>query len=328
LAHWKPWLRDLHPPCDDLGKKSKKAAEPKGKASSLDPDFLIEPSILEAAQLVKVGDVDRAVVSRERPAVTIGEMAWRMIEIGWEPSNTARLATILRFNPGLYWDPLVERQILYLRRLQSDEREWRRLAWQWQSQGDGEYEVYTPPNEVAIVDQQLRNLLEAHAAGLFPEESITWRSGKKLPGPKGGLRNPYPTWDPASRLVQVWFLYFDFQALREAFGARLQSAKDRPLMKAEMKDWYRNLAQQVLQDSSVGWWSACKDSESQEHGVPRWWPLNLDAALGRMLQGKTNRDGKAAYLACAVLSSLLDVKPEKIRNMIDNYVHRRRVKKG
>jgi len=68
--------------------------------------------------------------------------------------------------------------------------------------------------------------------------------------------------------------------------------------------------------------------EETDEGVPRWKPLNLDTALDAMLEGKMGSGGKPACLAYAVLGSLLNVTPEKIRNTIDNSIHPRRAKKS
>jgi hypothetical protein len=67
-----------------------------------------------------------------------------------------------------------------------------------------------------------------------------------------------------------------------------------------------------------------------EEYTERWEPLELDAALDRMLgpghKGDKEQDGKPAYLAYAVLGALLEVAPEKIRNTLDNFRHKRRLK--
>jgi hypothetical protein len=125
------------------------------------------------------------------------------------------------------------------------------------------------------------------------------------------------------RSVRAAWLYQDFLVLRDAFKARLREAKGKPPMKAAAKEWYRKLAQEVLQDSSTGWWSGYRDYQADA-----WKPLDLETALDAMLKGKGGHEGKPAYLAYAVLGSLLDVTPEKIRNTIDNYAPRRRAKKS
>jgi hypothetical protein len=59
----------------------------------------------------------------------------------------------------------------------------------------------------------------------------------------------------------------------------------------------------------------------------RWKRLKLDAALDSMLppghKGDHDHSGKPAYLAYAVLGALLGVTPEKIRNTLDNFRHKR-----
>lgn len=67
-----------------------------------------------------------------------------------------------------------------------------------------------------------------------------------------------------------------------------------------------------------------------EEYTEQWRPLELDAALDRMLlpghKGDKEQDSKPAYLAYEVLGALLGALPEKIRNTLDNFRHKRRPK--
>ena len=293
----------------------------------MDPDSLIEPSIRKAAKLAKAEDGDIAIP--EIRSLTVEEMGRILVGIGWADGlatpTLERLARLLKFHPELYWHPLVERQIHYLERLRVDESEWQKLGWQYHREGDGEYWAYTPPREVAAVDRHLTNLIEAHASGLLPRMRIEWKPARRQPGQKGELKNPYPSGEPFSDPISAWWLRADFNVLRDAFKDRLRRPTGKPSTKDKLKNWYRELAQKVLQGSSVGAWSAYKDSED---GVARWKPLKLEAALEDVCQRKTGRDGIPAFLAYAVLGSLLNVTPKKIRNTIDNCGRPRRIKKS
>jgi hypothetical protein len=300
----------------------------------MNPDALIEPLILEAAKIVKAGNVTGDVVFPETRALTVEEIAKTIIGIGWAGSpvvvspTLTKLAEILRTSPGLYWHPLVERQISYLRRLQSDKEEWQRLGWQWHSLRDGEYseyEFYCPPKEVAIVDQTLANLIEAHATGLLPKKQIQWKPARKQGGRQGAPKNPYPTWEPWSNTISAQWIHENFLALREAFKERLQARERKPSTKAETKEWYRTVVPEVLKESSGIWWSGLREYDSD--GVSRWRSLDLDAALNALADGSVGNEGRPAFLSYAVLAALLDVEPKKIRSTIDNYRHPRRVRK-
>jgi len=328
--------------------------EPARVPSRVEPT-LIEPSIPPIADLLKSGAIDKELrlTNEELEKIaspTAEEMARSIIAgTGWplrpfiESPTLPKLGEVLKSHPQLYWHPLVQGQVRYLHRLRSDNEEWKRLGWQWESKFDGEYEVYTSPKEVALVNEQLANLIEAHAAGLLPQKRIQWKRARRRPGPKGGLKNPYPTWEPWSERISAEEIAADFHALRSAFKRRLDAAEGKPRTKTGAKEWYRELAQQVLESSSVAclessyvpcssvpWWSGYRDFEHAAH-PSGWKPLNLDTALDAMLNGRmgrAGREGKPAYLAYAVLGSLLDATPEKIRNTIGNYRHPRHVKKS
>jgi hypothetical protein len=68
----------------------------------------------------------------------------------------------------------------------------------------------------------------------------------------------------------------------------------------------------------------------REDYVERWTPIDLGDAIEKMLKpghmGRAGANGKLAYLAYAVLGALLEVPPEKIRNTLDNFRHKRRPK--
>ncbi len=225
LARWKPLLGDFALDSPMLEKTPKKDTPPDDSATPVNPDPFIEPTILSIAEeiagllksrtLIDVGLTDEE-AKRIVTGLTVDVMAKSITGTGWalrpfiESPSLAKLCEILRSHPQLYAHPLVQSEIRYLCRLRSDEKEWERLGWQWQSQGDGEYEVITPPEEVAVVDQQLANLIEAHASSLFPQKRIQWKPARKQAGPKGGLTNPHPTWEPWSHSVSAVWLHENF----------------------------------------------------------------------------------------------------------------------
>lgn len=334
-----------------MGKKPlKRGAELKRDTSPpsespLDP--LIEPSILKIADLLKSGRL-----TPEEMAKPIAGSGWARVPPELRPflesPTVQKLAEVVRTFPGLYWHPLVMRQVTYLRGLRHDENEWERLGWE--PEWDDTYGIQRPPKEVAAVSESLSQLLEAHASGLFPHRRIVWRDKARRPGRKGRLKNPHPTGEPWTQWVEAARLDEDFRHLRSAFKARLKEAKGKPHWRNKAKEWYRNLCQRVLEEASttagVGWWSGWKEYQAEPEPEPtsgpspagslnellarpvtvvveQWKPLNLDSALDKM-GGDTKpvsltKEGEAAYLAYAVLGALLAAPPEKIRNTIANY---------
>ena len=366
------------------------------------PDPLIEPFFLKISELLHSGKLTPDQMAKPFTWTWAQSVPGELVPF-FESPSLSKLVELLKGHPWLYWHPHVFRQISYLRRLRRDEQEWERLGWKWQ--WDNEYGYPRPPKEVTTVNEALEGVVKAHGKSLFPGRRIKWVPERKKPGPKGSVKNPHPTGDPWTEWVDVAWLYEDFRALRSAFKAKLKAPEGKPPTRAEAKEWYRKLAQQVLEESDI-WWSglqeykvvpvtdvqpiqkpprhigrrapkkpkeghywldtsvtpnvlkrydgasgawktnldiSAKDPKEAvaildslfepitEHLVAGWKPLNLDEAIDAMLHhnmGHTGHEGKPAYLAYAVLGALLGVTPEKIRNTLDNYRHRRRRKKA
>jgi hypothetical protein len=340
-----------------MGKKpAKRGSKPQSKLNPPpDPsaDALIEPSVLRIAGLLKSG------------RLTAEEMAKPIAGTGWprmppelrpfiESPTLPRLAEVLRARPGLYWHPLVERQIAYLRRLRYDVKEWERLGWE--PEWNDTYSFARAPRQVATVSEALRSIVEAHAGGLFPRRRIVWKDHSRKPGRKGRLNNPHPTGESWTEWIEPVWLAEDFRYLHAAFKARLRQPEAKPYLRAEAKEWHRRVAQEILQlvseTDGVGWWSGWKDHEVEEMTadpaqsrvspepsddalfseppiiiVERWKPLDLDDALDKMLRrepASLAKEGKPAYLAYAVLGALVGKDPDALKAIIDNYRYPRR----
>src|SRR5215468_5354719 len=245
------------------GSVTKASSRKRSNASPLPVEpTLIEPSILSIAprvgELIRSGTLAAWLTEEELRKITqtlgADEIAKSISAgTGWplhsflESPSLTKLADVLRSHPNLYWHPIVERQIRYLQRLQSEEEEWRRLGWHWHSEWDGEYEIYTPPQEVAPVKQQLENLVEAHACGLLPRTRIRWERAKMPPGPKGGLEIQF-----FSNRITAELLDLVFHRLRDTFKIILRSARDKPVTKKAAKEWYQKLVQEAVPMSLAG----------------------------------------------------------------------------
>lgn len=65
--------------------------------------------------------------------------------------------------------------------------------------------------------------------------------------------------------MEAAWLDEDFRYLRAAFKAKLKETQGKPALKADAKEWYQKLAQEILEETStsdgVGWWSGWKEYE-------------------------------------------------------------------
>jgi hypothetical protein len=272
-------------------------------------------------------------------AKPITGMSWTRLPSELRPfiefPELSQLAEILRTHPGLYWHPLVVRQVLYLGRLRHDEGEWKRLGWRRKHDDmDG---VELPPTQVAAVVHAMVQLLEAHALGLVRHKRIVWKA-RRQPGRKRGVKNPHPS-DPWTIVVDPAWLHEDFVDLRERFKVKLSQRRDKPTFRAAAKEWYRGLAQEVLQEATehgaVGWWSNWKtyglaSTESFEYSIEQWKPLDMTSVIERTSAEtkpkSLRREGQPAYLAYAVLGALLDQTPDAVMTLLNNHRYPRRRK--
>lgn len=181
-----------------MGKKpvtpvSKVKSAPTPSPPEPSPDPLVEPSILKVAELLRSGRL-----TAEEMSKPITGTGWARVppELGpfLESPTLPKLAEILRTSPGLYWHPLVKRQVTYLHQLRRDENEWQRLGWE--PKWEDTYGIQRPPEQVAAVSEALLNLVGAHAGGFFPHRRIVWKDKAGKPGRKGKLSNPHPTGEP------------------------------------------------------------------------------------------------------------------------------------
>ncbi len=316
------------------------------------PDSLIEPAVRELAEGYRSGRT-----SEDEPIDVTSQPLPRDLLPFVQSLSLAKLVQILARRPYLYWHPVVSVQLMSLRRLVWDEGEWRRLGWQHQEgDGDGDGEFY-PPKEVALAYAYLSAVLEAHAHGLFPGRRIKWTAAPRKPGRKLGFTNPSPTEDAKSGQVVIGVVDYEEQKLRRGFRTRLAELKRRDAETREMyKTRIQDLVREVLDANRIGEWSALTELVVKEHThdnrkvrlgpgtrvrfsiclacIPerRWTkPFSLDDSVISALRsgnarrlGQAGKEGKAAYLAYAVLGNLLNQRPEIVRSRLDRFRRARR----
>jgi len=266
--------------------------------------------------------------------------------------DLSTLAEALKRNPILYFDPIVSAQIFYLMGLRNNQELWNRLGWGIQAD-DSIPRGWGPPKEVDEVEKYLRLLLEAHAHSIFRYERIQWKPLKK-PGPIGGLKNPHPTSEPWTQFIDAQTIYSEYEFLKELIDKSIQI----PSVVNPSKQTIESInlqAMKVLEESQIHWsglHQLISDGPAFDPNKPKptdpqkrhamlfswlmrskdkWEPLDLEDDIINMCSGKdmcssrienTKKDGKPAYLAYSILGGLLDVPPEKIKDVIVNY-HRK-----
>ena len=259
--------------------------------------------------------------------------------------NLATLVEVLKRDPWFYCHPLVQQQMFYLERLALDEQEWQRLGWSprvregldepWDSND------LDPPDEIREVAFWMQSLIAAHATGIFPGLRIKWESKGRKPGPKAVMANPHPVPRHRVESIEAEYLYEDYCRLDDGFKAR--NIKWKRATKEDIK----RVVTEVLNDSDLDWSARretvsldepisapsgpplskkCKPPQQRGRVYPDWtyrWTLpELADAIEKMRtnqMGRLGREGKPKFLASAVLGALLDVEPEKVRDMVDNY---------
>jgi hypothetical protein len=116
-----------------------------------------------------------------------------------------------------------------------------------------------PPKQVRAVAQQLQALVKAYASGLFPHQRLEWTNAPHKRGRKGGLQNPHPTGEPWTEWVEPAVITSSFRELQALFKRKLTHVRRPPgPTKTAAKAWYRQLAHEVLAESSI-WWSDRKE---------------------------------------------------------------------
>jgi len=266
--------------------------------------------------------------------------------------DLSTLVETLKRNPILYFDPIVSAQISYLMGLRYNQELWNRLGWGIQAD-DSIPSGWRPPKEVDEVIKYLRLLLEAHAHSIFRYQKMEWKSLHQKRGPRGGLKNPHPTSEPWTQFIDAQTIYSEYKFLKELIDKSIQI----PSVVNPSKQTIESInlqAMKVLEDSQIHWSGLHQlipdgtafDPKKPEPTDPKqrhvmlfswilrskdqWEPLDLEKAIKDMCSGRikiVKRDGKHSYLAYSILGRLLDVPPEKIRNVIDNYRHKRSTRK-
>lgn len=260
------------------------------------------------------------------------------------------LAEALKRDPILYFDPIVSAQISYLMGLRNNQELWNGLGWGIQAD-DSIPSGWRPPKEVDEVIKYLRLLLEAHAQSIFRYQKIEWKSLHQKRGPRGGLKNPHPTSEPWTQFIDAQTIYSEYKFLKELIDKSIQI----PSVVNPSKQTIESInlqAMKVLGDSQIHWSGLHQlipdgtafDPKKPEPTDPKqrhvmlfswilrskdqWEPLDLEDDIINMCSGKdmcskriekTKRDGKPAYLAYSILGGLLDVPPEKIKDVIVSY---------
>lgn len=328
------------------GKKLKSAKKPKAKSEEkhkIDPEKhpFIHPEIIKISK-----DFISAYTEEERNEIP------GPLHPFLQTLDLSTLVEALKRNPILYFAPIVSDQISYLMGLRNDQDLWNQFGWGIQVDASipgG----WGPPEEVDEVIRYLRLLLEAHANSIFRYDRIEWKPLKK-PGPIGGLKNPHPTSDPWTQFIDAQTIYSDYKYLKELIDKSIQI----PSVVKPNKQRIERLnlqAMKVLEESQIHWSGLHQlipdgpafDPKKPEPTDPKkrhamlffwlmrskdqWEPLDLENDIINMCSGKdtcsgriekTKRDGKPAYLAYSILGGLLDVPPEKIKDVIVNY-HRK-----
>jgi len=263
--------------------------------------------------------------------------------------DLSTLIEALKRNSTLYFDPIVSLQISYLMDLRNNQDLWNQLGWGIQA--DESFPAgWGPPKEVDEVEKYLRLLLEAHAYSIFRNDRIEWKPLHKKPGPPGGLRNPHPTADPWTDSIKPKQLLDSFNELHKTIKEKIDFKAIKRNPSQAVINRISKSAMEALQASDIDWSGLKKtiydgpafDPKKPEPTDPKqrrailffwlmrskdkWEPLDLNDPIKKMCSGNMGNagtDGKPSYLGYTILGFLLDVPPEKIRDVIENYRHKR-----
>jgi len=310
-----------------IGQKGKQ-----GKSKDMpQADPFIDPFIYQLQQKVKTKEATIG----SHPFITLEESLER-IPRELQPfiirPTIQTLATLLKKHYWLYWHPIVRTQMLYLKRLNEDEKEWDRLGWGVIPREDTGSETWTrstvsPPEEIQQVGFFIRLLTQAHIQCLFPILTIQFIHVNGKTGPKDAVRNPHPN-DDCAEIIPINVLYEDWLNLKE----RLKSHQDLnrilnrlPRNPSPLK--IREIVNLIVCsfDNEGPEWSRLREplpTKPHFFSNHRWAFPGLDQWVVKMCQGETKsagKEGKPAYLAYSILACLLNHTPQTIRGKIGNF---------
>jgi len=310
-----------------IGQKGKQ-----GKSKDIpQADPFIDPFIYQLQRKVKTKEATIG----SHPFITLEESLER-IPRELQPfiirPTIQTLATLLKKHYWLYWHPIVRTQMLYLKRLNEDEKEWDRLGWGVIPREDTGSETWTsstvsPPEEIHQVGFFIRLLTQAHIQCLFPIMTIQPIHVKGKTGPKDAVRNPYPN-DGSAEIIPINVLYEDWLTIKGQLANNNELA--RILKKLPRHPSHTKISQihtlivHSLDNNGPKWSHLCKPVHQEGRCWPiyRWAFPGLDQWVVKMCQGETKsagKEGKPAYLAYSILACLLNHTPQTIRGKIGNF---------
>lgn len=246
-----------------------------------------------------------------------------------EPS-IERLCIVLRRHPGLYWHPIVRRQIAYLQQAWREPLLWDHLGWVMNDD--------RPPLETLDARAALEQVVAAHAEGMTTGRRVKFERTRRQPGPRGRLPNPYPI-SPDYRLVSANELDSDQRALSVLLHEHGQA-----YAKARRKDEYvlkalTPLIQRALREEGPVW-SAKRgglDVSSAVASDPlpvakrralaatsptEDWLIDIRSLGARWYSDKQLESRGLSLieeLSYAILAELLDVKPYRVFTTVAAY---------
>jgi hypothetical protein len=309
-------------------------------------DPLIAPRIAALSAQLRAGKLPPE--DRAKPYSGI----WPRVPDGLLPfiksPSLEKLAEVLKAHPGLYWHPLIVRQVWQLVRLSWDQTEWDRLGWLIQHD---ENDVPSPPKEAQEAHQQLMGLIEAHAGGLV-RRRVKWKELSRKTGPKGKTKNPHPAM-PGDEWIDSRTLAEDFKAVHDRINVAVDEVKkekaDRGGWTHEDKECYRDSLLRVLKASGIEWSGlayenpktpAAEPAPSEEAALyfsdadfSELWEF-ADVVIGDTIRKKLDeadplveKQGIPFSLAYALLAALLEASPVEIKDKIENYRRKKKTSK-
>ncbi len=315
-------------------RQGKRARAPRHKRSTLQSAAaalaiarpLISPSICNIGAALKASRLSAKTAARyglTAPLLTALRPFLETLDVG-------DLVAALARHPRLYWHPLIVKQLTHLVELIRDRE--------------------TSPDLQHRAVNAVQGLVAAHAGGLLPGFRVTWTPRARPPGPRAGLANPHPinamtTFIDATQLSVAW------RALRHAITTRRLSAllRCRGESAADVKEQLMSLASDALEECGPPWsnlrephFSLQPPKTFRSRTIGRraaWtlrhleghWNVDLSSAIAPLVEGAPppllKKEGAPAFLAYAILASLLETTPERVYGIIHQYRRRGRVRR-
>ena len=332
--------------------QAKKRSTPQravGSRESIPPaDPLISPFIHELSSQYKAGTLAIDEDGLNPDDWSLSKVPRQFVPFIEAPSLDT-LVEVLKTHRFHYWHPLTLRQTFYLYRILHQPSEWKRLGWMVRDE-EAYQEYMRPvfwlrPDKATQVLDAIKRIVQAGATGLFPAWGIQWRRKPRKRGRKSKMGYSVPRfldpdydWTPPK-------LYSDWRRFRDALSAQLTTLLNEPpsrlrKRKAELK---REVVR-VLGESGPGWSQfvllALDEEPVAQQESPeahqdaskalsfgqfssRDWNLPpLDKAIDKMLRnkmGRAGKEGKSAFLACAVFGILCQKTPDAFSDWVENY---------